>query len=108
VNSEQFLEKVGAHDDLRFAGTCRDEFDRAHLVVKHGPTKATYQIEPDAIIGIDWKTLESILCGKRDAKILTQMTRVVGYYSKVENWNKSKLGELKGRHGGDYRIGEDA
>jgi ribonucleoside-triphosphate reductase len=30
------------------------------------------------------------------------MARVVGYYSRVENWNKSKLGELTDRHKGDY------
>jgi anaerobic ribonucleoside-triphosphate reductase len=32
------------------------------------------------------------------------MTRVVGYYSRTQNWNKSKLGELKDRHQGDYGI----
>ena len=32
------------------------------------------------------------------------ITRIVGYYSRVKNWNKSKLGELKDRQGGDYGI----
>jgi ribonucleoside-triphosphate reductase len=32
-------------------------------------------------------------------------TRVVGYFSKVQNWNKSKrLGELKARQQGNYSI----
>ncbi|MBN1541889.1 anaerobic ribonucleoside-triphosphate reductase, partial [candidate division KSB1 bacterium] len=32
-------------------------------------------------------------------------TRVVGYFSKIENWNKSKrYGELLARHRGKYRI----
>jgi anaerobic ribonucleoside-triphosphate reductase len=32
-------------------------------------------------------------------------TRVVGYFSKVQNWNKSKrFGELKARHNGRYRV----
>ncbi len=31
-------------------------------------------------------------------------TRVVGYMSKVENWNKSKIGELKDRHKGNYGV----
>ena len=35
---------------------------------------------------------------------MRQVTRVVGYYSRVENWNKSKLGELDDRHKGDYRV----
>jgi ribonucleoside-triphosphate reductase len=32
------------------------------------------------------------------------MTRIVGYYSRVNNWNKSKLGELKDRRRGNYRL----
>jgi len=32
-------------------------------------------------------------------------TRVVGYFSKVQNWNKSKrFGELKARHAGQYKV----
>jgi len=30
------------------------------------------------------------------------MTRIVGYYSRVNNWNKSKIGELADRQKGDY------
>jgi ribonucleoside-triphosphate reductase len=32
------------------------------------------------------------------------VTRVVGYFSRVSNWNKSKLGELKDRQQGNYKI----
>ncbi len=35
---------------------------------------------------------------------VTQVTRIVGYFSHVQNWNKSKLGELKDRHKGDYSV----
>jgi ribonucleoside-triphosphate reductase len=30
------------------------------------------------------------------------MSRVVGYFSKIENWNKSKKAELKRRQKGKY------
>ena len=30
------------------------------------------------------------------------VTRIVGYYSRISNWNKSKLGELRDRHRGNY------
>jgi len=33
------------------------------------------------------------------------ITRIVGYFSRISNWNKSKLGELKDRHRGDYSLG---
>ena len=32
------------------------------------------------------------------------ISRVVGYYSRVDNWNQSKIGELKDRQRGDYRV----
>ncbi|MDP2683655.1 MAG: anaerobic ribonucleoside-triphosphate reductase [bacterium] len=33
---------------------------------------------------------------------LKGITRIVGYYSRVSNWNKSKVSELKDRHTGTY------
>lgn len=47
-------------------------------------------------------------CGSED---VVGETRVVGYFSKVQNWNKSKrYGELLARHAGKYNIttAEDA
>lgn len=32
------------------------------------------------------------------------ITRIVGYYSRVNNWNPSKTGELKDRQRGDYLV----
>ncbi len=40
-------------------------------------------------------------CGKKD---VYGITRIVGYFSRVNNWNRSKIGELKDRHKGDYAI----
>lgn len=33
------------------------------------------------------------------------ITRIVGYYSRVNNWNPSKLAELRDRQKGNYKIG---
>ncbi len=56
---------------------------------------------PQAIEDNEWLTLQSQIIQGKDVR---RVTRIVGYYSRVENWNKSKLGELKDRHKGDYRI----
>jgi len=32
------------------------------------------------------------------------ITRIVGYYSKINNWNKNKIGELKDRKSGIYQV----
>ncbi|MBN1383374.1 MAG: anaerobic ribonucleoside-triphosphate reductase [Elusimicrobia bacterium] len=35
------------------------------------------------------------------------ITRIVGYYSRISNWNRSKIGELKNRHKGNYALEKD-
>lgn len=57
---------------------------------------------PESIKNNDWPVLNKQIIQGRN---VYQITRIVGYFSRVENWNKSKLGELKDRHGGDYKIG---
>ena len=43
-------------------------------------------------------------CGSCGSSKVYGITRVVGYYSRIDNWNRSKIGELKDRQRGDYRI----
>jgi|TARA_R100001530_G_scaffold13692_1_gene12540 hypothetical protein len=48
----------------------------------------------------------SVLLDGRKEIVLNGVSRIVGYYSRVNNWNKSKVGELRdritGRQGGGY------
>ena len=62
-------------------------------------TVAHFSLE--AIEKNDWPVLKSQV---NQGKNVHHITRIVGYYSRVENWNKSKKGELKDRHKGDYNI----
>lgn len=43
-------------------------------------------------------------CPHCGSKNVYGISRVVGYYSKIENWNKSKIAELKDRQKGNYAI----
>ena len=43
-------------------------------------------------------------CDYCESKDVYGITRIVGYFSRISNWNKSKLGELKDRHKGDYSV----
>lgn len=52
----------------------------------------------------DWETLRDIALGRKNIAPLYHVTRIVGYYSRIENWNKSKLGELTDRRHGNYAI----
>ena len=74
------------------------------LVIKHGQTNIEIKLPVAAIEKSDWEALYDVLIGKREPSVLQHMTRVVGYYSKVENWNPSKIGELKDRQAGNYGL----
>ncbi|MHC5033519.1 MAG: anaerobic ribonucleoside-triphosphate reductase [Planctomycetota bacterium] len=43
-------------------------------------------------------------CGHCQSSRVYGTTRVVGYFSRIPNWNKSKIGELKDRRRGNYSV----
>ncbi len=44
------------------------------------------------------------ICSYCNSDNIYSITRIVGYYSKINNWNKNKIGELKDRKSGEYQI----
>lgn len=42
--------------------------------------------------------------GEKNPRSLKSITRIVGYYSRVHGWNKSKIGELRDRNNGIYAL----
>ena len=48
-----------------------------------------------AIADNDWQTIrDQTVCGRN----VLHITRVTGYFTIIEGWNKGKLGELRDRH----------
>jgi ribonucleoside-triphosphate reductase len=43
-------------------------------------------------------------CAHCESTDVIGVTRIVGYFSRISNWNKSKLGELRDRHRGNYSV----
>jgi ribonucleoside-triphosphate reductase len=43
-------------------------------------------------------------CPKCGSKNVYGVSRVVGYYSKIENWNPGKKAEFKDRQKGNYEV----
>jgi len=69
---------------------------------------AQLTISPEFTICNDcrkWTPSLQETCGHCGSKDVYGITRIVGYFSRVSNWNKSKLGELKDRHRGNYAVG---
>ncbi|MDR1534930.1 MAG: anaerobic ribonucleoside-triphosphate reductase [Planctomycetota bacterium] len=100
----QFYDQVEAHGELEGMGFDECRGGRPGVVIRHVKTGLLTRIPTEAIEKTDWPTLEDVLIGKREPQVLQHMTRVVGYFSRVENWNKSKIGELKDRHKGNYSF----
>ncbi|MCC8180757.1 MAG: anaerobic ribonucleoside-triphosphate reductase [Planctomycetes bacterium] len=101
----RFFEQVEQHPELEGIGVDSSCPDRSPgVLVKHLPSSLITRIPSAAIEEAGWDILEDVLVGKREPAVLQHMTRVVGYFSRVENWNKSKVGELKDRQKGNYSI----
>ena len=101
----EFFTTVEQHPD--FTGIAIDtncEQRNPGVVVKYVKTGLMTRIPVAAIEAAEWSILEDVLSGRREPQVLQHMTRVVGYFSRVENWNKSKIGELKDRQKGNYSI----
>ncbi|OOP56393.1 MAG: hypothetical protein AYP45_09290 [Candidatus Brocadia carolinensis] len=65
--------------------------------------ECAFAIDVDSVIRQDVGTVIHAL----ETGITTRLygvTRIVGYYSRVSNWNKSKIGELHDRHMGRYSV----
>ena len=102
---EKFFDTVEQHS--RLAGYSIDlQSKEGRIAVEDRLTGLVTVLPAEAVEKAEWSLLEDILLGKREPEVLYHMTRVVGYYSRVENWNKSKVGELKDRHRGNYVLAE--
>lgn len=71
-------------------------------IINHS-NKEAYEVDIETIIKTPIKDL--MLALETGVHIrLFGVTRIVGYYSRVSNWNKSKIGELRDRHEGNYKL----
>lgn len=100
---EDFFNAVESHAELRGLAIDKTD-DGGQFVIEHTPSKLATILPAAAVEEVEWSVLEEVLLGKREPEVLYHMTRVVGYYSRVENWNQSKIGELTDRHAGDYAV----
>lgn len=102
---DTFFDAIENHD--RLAGYSIDLDSKEGCITVEDTKSGLVTVLPaEAIEKAEWSLLEDILIGNREPEVLYHMTRVVGYYSRVENWNKSKIGELKDRHRGTYALAD--
>lgn len=70
---------------------------------------AQVTISPEFTICNDCKKVTQKLtdiCGHCGSRNVYGISRIVGYFSRINNWNKSKIGELADRHKGNYSVND--
>ena len=82
---------------------CDETTKESKIKVLNSHNEAAYEVSVDAIVRQPLKEL--ILALETGLFMrLHGVTRIVGYFSRINNWNKSKIGELHDRHSGDYGV----
>jgi hypothetical protein len=103
MTTKDLYESIEGHEALEGVSVCADEKD-PHVVIRHKPSSLLTKVHVNALADVTWPQLEKVLCGEVEPRVLRHMSRIVGYYSRFENWSKSKIGELKARIAGNYGI----
>lgn len=98
MTNQEFLDKLDKENFEVF------KEDEKYFFVLNKKTNKKYEIKKDILENVDYENLISVLSG-REAVVIDGITRIVGYFSKISNWNKSKIGELDDRRKGNYKIG---
>lgn len=107
---ELFADAIEARNDiLEIDGVsidgvgCPEISSQSRIKVINHKTEQAVEVEIDTIIKTPLEILIPALITGETQK-LYGVTRIVGYYSRIQNWNKSKIGELRDRHRGMYGI----
>ncbi|MCF6147288.1 MAG: hypothetical protein E3K37_01370 [Candidatus Kuenenia sp.] len=99
-----FESAINRYGHLEIDGDIPGETPETHYIkVVNHQTKEADQISLAAIMAQEVDDIAEALATGVTVKVWG-VTRIVGYYSRVTNWNKSKISELHDRHNGNYGI----
>lgn len=109
MDARLFYDRVCGNEELEWLGSVEGvKPDEDGVIVGCATTGHKFFFSMSSIIETEWETLEDVLYGRRQPRIMTHVTRIVGYYSQLQNWNHSKLAELRDRHKGNYSVPDQA
>ena len=104
MTSESFVSKVNSLDGCRIVYEDGNGFI---LQGSEGSGSRLYLMRSKHVEESSWEDVRGMLRGERPPAVMKHFSRVVGYYSNIGNWNRSKLAELKDRHKGNYAVPSD-
>ncbi len=108
-----FVEAVELSSDLEVIGTALPSKEEVFVIRDYSKTEgvegAYVEVSIDEIVQKVTDTdkaqeFVNVIKNDRASIVLNGITRIVGYYSRVHNWNKSKVGELRDRAKGSYGL----
>jgi hypothetical protein len=108
-----FVEAVELSSDLEIIGTSFPSKEEVFVIRDYSKTEgiegAYVEVSIEEIVrkvtdASKAQEFVSVLQNDRAPIVLNGVTRIVGYYSRVNNWNKSKVGELRDRAKGSYGL----
>ncbi len=82
------LDRVGEKDEV---------FVLSDTTKKDGIYGRYIEVGVEEILTAPLKDIWDVIANNRKKIVLEGVTRIVGYYSRTHNWNKSKVGELHDR-----------
>jgi len=108
-----FVERVSNHPDLQIVGTLDEAGEPVapedlgekdvYLAIDNSRVGIGCRVDMRRLRDDRWEDLLRVLEGGEE-KAIHSVTRIVGYFSHVENWNPSKRAELRDRQRGDYSV----
>jgi hypothetical protein len=104
MNAEELFDAVEAHDELVGIGMWEDDDGELMFQVQYPKLDCMFLIKVSDVADKTWDSIEGELTMRTDGHDLSHYSRVCGYFSRVENWNPSKVGEREARVKGDYSL----
>jgi hypothetical protein len=98
MDLQEFLVKVNETEGIEGLGVTEDAF-----IIKN-INEVKFSIPVNTVKESSWNDLIDVIQERRDPSVLRHVSRVVGYFSSLNNWNKSKLAENQSRHRGSYQL----
>ncbi len=94
MDKEEFINYLGNNPGV-FEWSDGDHDGKTGVFVKNNQFETVTHFTNEAI---EKNNLEVLINQTTHGKNVEHITRVTGFFSKVQSWNKGKLGELKERH----------
>jgi hypothetical protein len=107
MDGRTFYSNIQSHDTLDWLGAKQGATPAEDVaIILNTRFHTKFAVSIPELKEMPWDQLEAVLLHQRDPKVMTHVTRIVGYYSQLQNWNASKLAELDDRHRGIYSVPE--